>query len=168
MLRMDVVRMAGQQRIPDIRTRGCLTHWCCEFGVRFATPLLTARAVGNLLVTAGMVSGICDWRPEKGKGDYGSFDVIDHEDAEQMKAFDSIQRQDRQRQDEAILNPVAMNAQTLELLDWFDTEVTKRGREKAVTSTGKASTAAAVVAAMETGAIKPNGRSRGKGATHGA
>lgn len=167
MLRMDIVRMADKQRTPDVRTRGCLQHWCCEFGLRFATPLLTARAVARLLDTAGMVSGIGDWRPEKGKGDYGSFDVIDHEDAEQMKAFESIQRQDRQRQDEAILNPVAMNSQTLELLDWFNSEVTKRGREKAVTSTGKTS-AAAIVAAMETGAVKANGKSRGKGATHGA
>lgn len=167
MLRMDVVRMAGQQHIPDIRTRGCLSHWCCEFGIRFATPLLTQRAVGNLLVTAGMVSGICDWRPEKGKGDYGSFDVVDHEDAAQMQAFEAIQRQGRQVQDEAILNPTAMNAQTLELLDWFDAEVKKRGREKAVTSAGLKASSAAIVAALDTGAIKPNGKSR-KGDAHAA
>jgi hypothetical protein len=167
LLRMDVVRMADKQRTPDIRTRGCLPQWCCEFEVQFATPLLTARAVANLVITSGMVAGICDWRPEKGKGDFGSYDVIDTEDAEQMRAFESIRRQDRQTQDEAILNPAAMNGPTLELLDWFGTEVTKRGREKAVTAPGIAS-AAAVVAAMENGGVKTNGKSRARGAAHGA
>jgi len=127
-LKMDVVRLSGATNAPDIRTRAVLREWCAEFDITYATPLLTATAVGNLLSTAGMICGIGDYRQEKGKGSFGQFDMgpSDEEWAE-------VTRQGKAVQDEALQNPDYYDDQTSTLMEWFQEEIIRRGREDAIT-----------------------------------
>jgi hypothetical protein len=79
-LRMDVVRSADMARTPDIRTRAFLPRWCAEVDFAFVTPTLSVHSIASLLSNAGAVSGIGDFRQEKGKGSYGTFRVVTDED----------------------------------------------------------------------------------------
>lgn len=157
-LRMDIVRMSDIGKTPDVRTRACLREWCCRIVVRFATPLLTATAIGNLLATSGMICGIGDYRQQKGKGSNGQFDLVDVHDAEALARWEAVTRQDKAVQDHALANPETYDRQTDDVLAWFATEITRRGRDASVTrSSGPDMPPAEVIAA--TRKAKGNGRS---------
>jgi hypothetical protein len=72
----SVVRSADMNKTPDIRTRALLPEWCCEFTVRFQKPILREQIIIDLMVAAGRVAGICDWRQEKGSGSFGAFTIV--------------------------------------------------------------------------------------------
>ncbi len=134
-LAMDVVRSADAAKTPDIRTRAILPRWCCAFGINFIRPKLTEKAVGHLMAAAGVLCGIGDWRQEKGSASFGSFRLVDVDDAE----FAEIVRTGaREAQDEALLNPVCYNEESQELLDWYHEEILRRGRENQSSSRRKA------------------------------
>lgn len=125
-LHMGIVRSADMNRTPDVRTRAIIGEWACRFQVSYSIPLLTERAVVNLLAAAGMIRGVGDWRVEKGSGDYGQFELVDEKD----KRFLSIIKSGgRVAQDAAIKDPQPWDDESAELLTWYFDEVNDRGRK---------------------------------------
>lgn len=126
-LRMDVVRQAGMNAAPDIRTRGCLRRWASVITIRFVSPNLTQRSVVNLSGGGGIIAGVGDFRQEKGKGNYGQFRITDLEDAEFQEIVASG---GREAQDAALEHYTCYDGETEELLEWYNEEILRRGREK--------------------------------------
>ena len=122
---MAVTRNSDINRTPDIRTRTIVPAWAARITVTFASPLLNARSITNLLAAAGVICGVGDWRPEKGKGSFGQFTLVDPEDE---RFLELIENGGRTAQVEAMANPSAYDTETEELLSWFETEVETRGK----------------------------------------
>lgn len=112
-LRMDVVRSADMNRTPDVRTRAFLPRWCAEVDFAFVTPTLSVHAIASLLSNAGVVSGIGDFRQEKGKGSYGTFRIVTDEDEALWAELTSTEA--RETQQIALDNPEAYDDETREL-----------------------------------------------------
>lgn len=112
-LRMDVVRSADMNRTPDVRTRAFLPRWCAEVDFAFVTPTLSVHSIASLLSNAGVVSGIGDFRQEKGKGSYGTFRIVSEDDEELWTELTSEEARDCQQT--ALENPEAYDDETREL-----------------------------------------------------
>lgn len=123
-LLISVVRCADVSRTPDIRSRVIIPRWACQVQISFVTLLLKPQSVVNLLAAGGVTVGIGDWRPEKGKGNYGQFKIVNDDDPE-FQAI--VSTGGRKAQVEAMLNPVPYNRETAELLEWFVKEANIRG-----------------------------------------
>ena len=114
-LKCDVVRSADMNRTPDIRTRPILPQWCGELRIQFATPHLSPVGIYNLLANAGNVSGIGDFRQEKGRGHFGTFlPVVD--DEEDQARYAAIVEQARDVQEAALEAAEPYDTPTRELL----------------------------------------------------
>lgn len=122
---MSIVRSADMNKTPDVRTRAIVPRWAARLTIEFSVPLLNERSVVNLLAAAGQICGIGDWRPEKLKGTYGQFSLVDPED-ERFLAV--VAEGGRAAQVAAMADPVCYDKDTAELLDWFDHELVARGR----------------------------------------
>lgn len=123
-LLMSITRSADMNRTPDVRTRAIVPEWAARISVTYVQPLLREQAVANLLAAAGIMRGVGDWRPEKGAGSYGQFELVAKDD----KRFLSIIKSGgRAAQDKALERPEPYDAETTELLTWFETEATRRG-----------------------------------------
>lgn len=120
----SIVRSADINHTPDVRTRCILPNWCAKLRVRYVKPLLREAPVINLLAAAGVFSGVGDWRPQKGAGSFGQFELVSADDEE---FNNTVQDWGRQQQIEAMAEPQAFNDETRELLGWFDIEMKKRG-----------------------------------------
>lgn len=120
---MSVTRSADMNRTPDIRTRAILPRWACQLSVTFVQPLLNAQAIYNLLAAAGVSVGVGDWRPEKGKGDYGQFRIVNADDPELVE----ILQEGRIVQERAMLDPEPYDGESAEMLSWWSDEVKRRG-----------------------------------------
>lgn len=123
-LLMSVVRCANINRTPDIRTRAILPSWACSLSINYPPSLIKPQAIINLLAAAGMSVGVGDYRAEKGKGNFGSFTLVPGDDVkwEHIAATGG-----RQAQIEAMENPEPYDDDTIDLLDWFGDEASKRG-----------------------------------------
>lgn len=128
LLYMSVVRNSDMGHTPDIRTRAILPRWACQLEISYVQPLLTAQAIVNLLSAAGVTVGIGDWRPEKGKGSFGQFTVVNSEDPELL----SIMTEGRAIQAKAMASPEPYDAESAELLSWWIGEAKTRGFASAV------------------------------------
>ena len=127
-LNMSVVRSADMNKTPDIRTRAVIDEWASEITLRYAEPMLNPQVVATLLAAAGMIIGVGDFRQEKGKGNNGQFIIVSEDDP----AYQRIKTEGNQAaQDEALDNPVCFDADTEELMQWFNEERAKRGSGKA-------------------------------------
>jgi hypothetical protein len=122
---MAITRSADMNRTPDVRTRAIVPRWATTVTVTFTTPLLNSRSITNLLAAAGVICGIGDWRPEKGKGSFGQFTLVDPTDERYQELVTTA---GRSVQIEAMANPACYDAETEELLAWFETEVESRGK----------------------------------------
>ena len=120
---MAITRSADMNKTPDIRTRAIIENWACRFSVSFVEPVLNVKVVANLLSAAGLIQGVGDWRPEKGSGNYGQFKIVTENDAQ----FKAITKIGWKQQFAAMQNPVAYDHETEELLEWFKSEVDRRG-----------------------------------------
>lgn len=120
---MSITRSADMAKTPDVRTRAIVPEWACHLTITFVQPLIRAQAVGNLLAAAGLTIGVGDWRPEKGSGNYGQFEIVSKDDQRYARI---VKSGGRKAQIEALENPVAYDAETAELLSWFDDERAKR------------------------------------------
>lgn len=119
-----VTRSADINRTPDVRTRAVMPEWACRLTVEFTKPLLKEQSVANLLAAGGMVSGVGDWRQEKGSGNFGCFELV----SEDNKDFQRIiKTMGRKAQKAALDNPEYYDNETEELLSWFDAETKRRG-----------------------------------------
>lgn len=119
-----VVRMADINRTPDIRFRAVVPEWAAIVSISFMSPMLNERSILNLLSGAGQVSGLGEMRRQKG-GSYGAFVVTDPEQDETFKRI--IETSGRIEQAAALDEPDAYDAETQELLSWYDNEIEQRG-----------------------------------------
>lgn len=121
---MSITRSADINKTPDVRTRAILPQWAAFVPVRFVRPNLTGQSVANLLSAGGVVSGIGDWRVEKGSGSYGRYRLTGEDDP----AFlDIVASGGRKAQVDAMQEAAAYDEESAELLSWFDDEVQARG-----------------------------------------
>lgn len=120
-----VVRQAGMNKTPDIRSRAIVPQWAFTLSVIFPEPMLNAQSIGRLLAAAGRFIGVGDFRQEKGAGDYGLFRIVESD--EDQAAFDEIVATGgRAEQLEAMQNPNCHDEETAELLGWFFEEAQQR------------------------------------------
>ena len=120
----SVTRLQDISKTPDVRTRVIIPKWAMTVTVTFIEPQLRSQAIANLIAGAGLISGIGDWRPEKGSGSYGQFEICTKDNA---RFLEILKEGGRAAQMAALSDPVAFNEETEELLQWFDVEVRRRG-----------------------------------------
>ena len=119
---MRMVRNSGIDRTPDMRTRAIFPECCCTIDIQYEANLLKQNQILNLLAAAGMIVGIGDWRPQKG-GSYGTWELVSGSDA----TFKSLQKScGREAQMKALQRPVAFDAESEEILAWFNNETKRR------------------------------------------
>lgn len=133
LLDMRIVRQAGMNRTPDVRTRCIMREWACSITVSFTKPQLKEQAVANLLAAAGLYIGIGDYRNEKGAGNYGLFTIVQDDDEDYQRI---LATGGRAVQEAAMLAPDTFNEETDELLSWYRDAV-KDHRSFAPITTGK-------------------------------
>jgi len=122
-LLMSVVRSADMNKTPDIRTRAILTEWCCCVRVRFVMPTLNETTLARLFDAAGLVIGVGDFRQEKGKGNYGQFQIAEKADCADIIAAGGIGAQDK-----ALSDPECYDTESASLMAWYEDERKRRGR----------------------------------------
>lgn len=124
-LKMDVVRSADINKTPDIRTRATVREWACTVTITYAGDKLNDTSILNLVTAAGLISGVGDNRQEKGKNNFGQFEFRGADD----KEFNEIRQSGGlDAQDRALENYECYDEETIELLDFFNAEVLRRGR----------------------------------------
>jgi hypothetical protein len=121
---MSVTRSADINKTPDVRTRAILPEWACVLTVSFMKPALREQSIANLLAAAGYISGIGDWRQEKGSGAYGAFKIVSKEDADLQRI---VQSGARVAQEKAMEAAEPYDDETSELLVWYEAEAKRRG-----------------------------------------
>jgi hypothetical protein len=119
-----ITRSADINRTPDVRTRAIVPEWACQLTVNFARPMLREQSIINLLAAAGQISGIGDWRAEKGSGAFGSFTLCGPDDADYIRI---VAEGGREAQLAALESPQPYDSETEELLAWFNVEIRRRG-----------------------------------------
>lgn len=128
---MSVVRSADMNKTPDIRTRCIVPEWATAIRLTYVYPVLNESSVTNLLVTAGLLSGIGDWRPQKGSGNYGQYAVVSENDPDFQRIIASG---GRDRQLAAMNDPVMYDKDSGDLFEWYMGEVRTRGKGAEVTT----------------------------------
>lgn len=120
---MAIVRSADMNKTPDVRTRAIIRDWCMPVTVLFVKPQLSEKSIVQLLCNAGIMVGIGDFRQEKGKGNFGQFEVVTEADCKAI-----IKAGGMKQQDAAIRDPKCYDSDTEELFSWFKAEVQGRGK----------------------------------------
>lgn len=72
-----------------------------------------------------MIVGIGDFRQEKGKGNNGLYELVDQNDE---RFVELVENGDMTAQDEALANPVCSDAETEDLLSWYQEELVRRDK----------------------------------------
>lgn len=134
-LKMDVVKMAGIQRTPDIRTRAAIRHWAAKITIKHAEPMVGQNAAANLLAGGGVISGVGDFRQEKGKGNFGMFEVVQQDNP---KWLEIVANGGREAQIAAMKDPAFFDDESEELYTWFEAEIGRRDRTEALAKYRKA------------------------------
>ena len=116
-VRMDITRSADINKTPDVRTRAYFREWATQITVEFVRPVLSNTAIMALLYNAGVVCGIGDFRQEKGKGSYGTFEPT---------SSIPVALMDHAAQRVALDNPEHDNEETKELLEVYGAAVEAR------------------------------------------
>ena len=119
-----ITRNSDINRTPDVRTRCIIPKWAAIVEVSFVRPIMREQSVANLMAAAGITVGVGDFRPEKGAGNYGQFEVVDMADE---RFADITSKWGRQAQKDAMDKPAFYDKNTEELLTWYDSEVRRRG-----------------------------------------
>jgi len=125
---MAVTRSADINKTPDVRTRAVMRKWACRLSISYTVPILNQQSVSNLLAAAGIVSGMGDWRQEKGSGNYGCYKLTTADDPEFLEV---VAKGGRQAQKHALENPAFYDQETEDLYKWFETETKRRGMKVA-------------------------------------
>jgi hypothetical protein len=131
---MSIVRSADMNRTPDVRTRAILPTWGCLLSVSFVKGLINANSIVNLLSAGGMTVGVGDYRPEKGKGNYGQFELTGTDDPRWV----ALQSQGYAAQAAALENPATYDQETQTLLSWYGDEVDVRQKSGRIATPAKA------------------------------
>lgn len=125
-LKMDAVRCKDMNRTPDIRTRAVVPDWVALVSITYATPIINKEMIVNLMAHAGWLQGVGDFRPEKGAGNFGSWEIVELSDPDVKR----IMKIGRKEQSAAMWDPEFYDEHTKELFGWFETEVKRRGLRK--------------------------------------
>ena len=123
-LHMAIVRSADQNRTPDVRTRVIVPVWGAVFAVTYVVPMLNEVSVLNLIAAAGVTCGVGDYRQQKGKGHFGSFDVVNADDPVLRSLRETA---GRAAQISAMEAAEPYDSEARSMLDWFDVETKRRG-----------------------------------------
>jgi hypothetical protein len=120
---VSVVRNSDMNHTPDIRTRCIVPEWACQIEITFVRPLMRMNEVVKLLAAAGLTQGIGDWRPEKGKGTYGQFQIVEATNADWKRI---VAKGGRGAQIKAMSDYLPYDSESEEMLTWFDAELKLR------------------------------------------
>lgn len=123
---MAVTRSAGMNAAPDIRTRCIVPQWATRVRLSFMCPVLSEEPLISLMAAAGIISGVGDWRPGKGSGNFGQFEIVSPDDPRYLRV---VENGGRAVQQSAMDNPVAYDDETESLLELFYPEARRRGFE---------------------------------------
>lgn len=121
-----IVRQAGINHTPDIRTRAIFPQAACEITLLFIRQLINESDLVHLLSAAGIITGIGDGRTEKGTFDFGQFVVVEPDSPELAEWEAIVKKQGRAVQEAALLKPEAYDEDTEELLAYFGAEMARR------------------------------------------
>jgi hypothetical protein len=121
---LDIVRMADMNKTPDIRIRAFIREWATKVKISFVKPVLRQDTVIKLLFAAGFMRGIGDWRPEKGSGNFGTFEVVEPDDP---RFLHIIKTGGRKAQLAAMQNPEYYDDDSREMHEWYKEELVRRG-----------------------------------------
>jgi hypothetical protein len=94
----------------------------------FPTALIKAQSIGNLLGNAGLIIGVGDGRPQKGKKAFGCWRVCADDDEEWHSI---VKIGGTKAQDQALADPAYYDRETDQILTWFLNEKTTRGAQPA-------------------------------------
>lgn len=122
---MSVTRSANINRTPDVRTRPILPQWAASFKLRFMPDFISEKHVLNLVHVAGLVSGLGDYRVEKGAGDYGQWRVCSADDPQFVEIMETG---GRAAQEAAIADPQPYDHETEQLWQWYCDELVRQGK----------------------------------------
>jgi hypothetical protein len=127
-LYMTTVRSSDIGRTPDIRTRPVIRHWATILTVHYVMPKMTEQAIARLIVAAGITAGVGGWRPEKGSGNFGTFDLV-ADSNNNAPAWELLaENTTRADQEDALRNPSYYDRGSQELMEWYDEEIERRRR----------------------------------------
>lgn len=124
-LMMSVTRSSDINRTPDIRTRAVITDWACKVRVQFIKPNINEQSIINLMAAAGVITGIGDYRQQKGKSSYGQFKLVGSDD----EGYDEILKSGREEQEAALDTPTFYDYDSEDLYTWFYNEFKLRKGE---------------------------------------
>ncbi len=126
-LKIDMVRSADMNKTPDMRTRAYLPRWCAEVDIAYVQPTLSAYSIVSLLTNAGSIVGIGDFRQEKGRGSFGTFQVLTEDSMGSFQEeWDELMLEGREVQQEALDNPEYADDQTAEFMQFMEEERSRR------------------------------------------
>lgn len=129
-LLMSVTRSSDINRTPDVRTRAILPQWACKVSVQYIKPNISEQSIVNLMAAAGVISGIGDYRQQKGKSSYGQFELVSTSDKEWKEI---VKTGGRKAQEEALENPGFYDYDSEDLYTWFYNEFkTRKGESEAL------------------------------------
>lgn len=73
-MREDMVRVGGMNKVADIRYRAQFEDWSVTLPVAYNENVIQPEQILDLLNLAGFHVGVGEWRPER-KGNHGMFEV---------------------------------------------------------------------------------------------
>ena len=123
---MSTVRCTDMNRTPDIRTRAIVPEWACKVRVKYIKPNISEQSIINLMAAAGIITGIGDYRQQKGKTSYGQFELVGRDDADYKRI---MKQGGRAAQESALETPDFYDYDSEELYNWFYSEFKGRKGE---------------------------------------
>ncbi len=120
---MRSIRSADMNKTPDMRTRAILAEWCIPVTICFIKPQLSESTIVQLLANGGLICGIGDFRPEKGKGNFGQFQVVGEKECKDIVKAGSMKQQDA-----ALKTVTFFNDESADLYAWWDEKMKKSGK----------------------------------------
>jgi hypothetical protein len=126
-LDMRIVRQAGINKTPDVRTRAIFKSWGGKITVQYTRGIVRENFIANLMANAGIITGVGDGRIEKGTFAFGAWDVVHENDP---RLLDLMKHHGRKAQLAAMQTPIAANEDTEELLAWFESELIRRETDR--------------------------------------
>jgi hypothetical protein len=120
----QLVKSSDMKRTPDVRTLPALMPWAIKVGFQFPEALISAKMLLNLVANAGLICGVGDGRPEKGKLTRGRWVVVDHDDERWHRIAEASTRK---AQDDALADPEFFDRESENLLRAFIAARARRG-----------------------------------------
>ncbi|MGC9261034.1 MAG: hypothetical protein ACP5I8_13295 [Phycisphaerae bacterium] len=125
------IRNSGMNRTPGVRSRAIMAEWGVEFPIEFSTPRISASKIFSLLANGGISNGIGDFRPQKGAGSYGQFEIYDDTNLEHKRRWENLVKTgSRQQQIKAMNLAEPYDVESTEFITAFMEGVKALGKEK--------------------------------------